>query len=375
MRRDDLDLDERLAGLAAEGARHACPPAPATIHRRRRRRRRRQAVGVVVVALALGGAVVAVRAGWPAPTVPAGPTPSPTTLAPAPGGRLVPWIAAPAPPTPDHQPGPPAVPPGTPACTAGQLRASAGWQGATGSLAGAVRFTSRAAASCFLAGYPTITLLDRHGRPLQLAGDPVPGDKAPPPVLLRPGLAARVEFFWRNWCGPGPGPGPVGLRVTLPRRGTLAATVDPDTRRDLTPRCDAPAAPSRLSRGPFVAEEPELPDPLSSLQVRVTLSPSLVAGRPLRYTVTLANPTTAPVSLADCPSYEERVSLEHGGTAGERHLLNCAPVGAIGPRREVTFAMVLDLPATLRPGKGVLVWLLLRAAPTGVKTLVTVIGP
>jgi Protein of unknown function (DUF4232) len=385
MRRDDLEgLEGRLAGLAAEGARHARPPAPATIRRRSRRRRRRQATGVVLVAVALAGAVVAVRAAQPAPTLPAGPRPrptNPTTVAPAPSGQLVPWIATPArpSPSPDAAQGPPAVPPGTPACTVGQLQASASWQGATGSLAGAVTFfTSRGRATppCFLVGYPTITLLDRHGRPLQLTADPRSGKEAPPPVLLRPGLAAQVEFAWLNWCGPKPGP--IGLRVTLPppRGGTLVPTVDLNTRRDLTPRCDAPAAPSRLSRGPFVARAPELPpDPLSSLRVRVTLPPSVVAGRPLHYTVTLANPTTAPVSLRDCPSYEERVSLAHGGTAAERHLLNCAPVAAIGPRQQVTFAMVLDLPATLRPGKGVLVWLLLRPAPVGVKVLVTVTGP
>jgi hypothetical protein len=374
MRADDLD--QRLAGLAEEGAGHARPPTPATIRRRSRRRRRRQAAGVVLVGVALAGAVVAVRSAWPAPTLPAGPPPSsPTTGAPAPGGQVVPWIAAPARPTPDHWQGPPAVPAGTPACTVGQLQATASWEGATGSLAGAVTFTSRGAAPCSLAGYPTIQLLDRHGRPLRLAGDPRSGKEAPPAVLLRPGLAARVEFAWLNWCGPNPGP--LGLRVTLPRRGgALTPTVEPVTRRDLTPRCDAPAAPSRLSRGPVVAPlPPPPPDPLGSLHVRVTLPPSVVAGRPLRYTVTLANPTTTAVSLRDCPSYQERISLTHGGAAGERHLLNCGPVAAVGPGQQVVFAMILDLPATLRPGKGVLVWQLLRQAPVGTKMPVTVIGP
>jgi Protein of unknown function (DUF4232) len=372
MRSDDLD--QRLAGLAEEGAGHARPPAPATIRRRSRRRRRRQAAGVVLVGLALAGVMVAVRADRPAPTPPAGPQPSPTTVAPTPNGQVVPWIAAPARPAPDHSPWPPAVPAGTPACPAAQLHASASWEGATGSLAGALTFTSRAAAPCSLAGYPTIQLVDRHGRALRLMGDPLPANKAPPPVLLRPRLVARVEFAWLNWCDPNPGP--IGVRVTLPRGGMLTPTVEPGTPRDLTPRCDAPASPSRLSRGPFLAQLPQPPpDPLGSLHVRVTLPPSLVAGRPLRYTVTLANPTTTTVSLRDCPSYEERVSLEHGGAAGERHLLNCGPVAAIGPGQQLVFAMVLDLPATLRPGKGVFVWQLLRKPPPGTKELVTVVGP
>jgi len=213
---------------------------------------------------------VAVRADRPAPTPPARPRPSPTTVVPAPAGRVVPWIAAPARPTPDRSQGPPAVPAGTLACTAGQLRASAGWEGATGSLAGAVTFTSRAAAPCSLAGYPTIRLVDRHGRPLRLAGDPRSGNQAPPAVLLRRGQAARVEFAWLNWCGPSPGP--VGVRVILPRGGVLIPTVEPGTPRDLTPRCDAPASPSRLSAGPVVAQlPPPPPDPLGSLHVQLTL--------------------------------------------------------------------------------------------------------
>ena len=79
--------------------------------------------------------------------------------------------------------------------------------------------------------------------------------------------------------------------------------------------------------------------------------------------------------LRDCPSYQQRASLANGAAAGERHLLNCGPVAAIGPGQQVVFAMVLDLPATLRPGKGALVWQLLRQAPPGTKVLVTVVGP
>jgi hypothetical protein len=205
------------------------PPSPSPPSRR-----------VILVGLALAGVMVAVRADRPTPTPPAGPPPSPTTVAPTPNQQVVLWIAAPARPAPDHSHGPPAVPAGTPACTAGQLRAAAGWEGTTGSLAGAVTFTSRAAAPCSLAGYPTIQLIDRHGRPLRLAGDPRSGKEAPPAVLLRPRQAARMEFAWLNWCGPNPGP--AGVRVILPRGGVFIPTVEPGTPRDLSPRCDAPTS-------------------------------------------------------------------------------------------------------------------------------------
>jgi Protein of unknown function (DUF4232) len=376
MRRDDLD--ERLAGLAAEGARHARPPAPATIRRRSRRRRSRQAAWVGLGALTLAGAVVAGWAVRPAPAPPVSPRPTPTTtVVPVPAGQLVPWIPAPARPTPDHTPGPPEVPPGTPACAARQLRASTtSWDAATGTVAGSVTFTSRGAASCFLEGYPTIQLLDRHGKALALVGGRLSTSyQAPRPVLVRPGLAPRVEFHWSNWCGPDPGP--ISVRVTLPHGGSLIPTVEPGPGMNLglTPRCDAPGSPSDLGRGPFVAEPVEPPpDPLADLEVRATLPPSAVAGQPLRYTVTLTNPTATSVSLRDCPSYEQGVSLESGGEAVERHLLNCIPVTAIGPGQAVTFAMVLELPATLPPGRGVLTWKLLRNIPASTKVAITVIG-
>jgi hypothetical protein len=191
-------------------------------------------------------------------------------------------------------------------------------------------------------------------------------------VLLRPGTAATVTFVWRNWCGPNPGP--VDLRVTLPAGGTLVPAVEAGT-RGLAARCDAPGAPSTLSRGPFAPQLPQPPpSPLEGLTATIGLPPAVVAGRPLRYTVTLTNPTDRPISLRDCPNYQQAVLLPDGGKAVERHLLNCAPVGAIGPGRRVRFAMVLDLPAGLRPGAGVLTWVI-ESVGVGQKVPVTVTAP
>jgi hypothetical protein len=235
-----------------------------------------------------------------------------------------------------------------------------------------VRLTSRAGAGCSLRGYPTIQLLDQQSRPLptrtgrygrgQVAG-----------VLLRPGTAATVAFVWSNWCGPRPGR--LGLRVALPGGGSLVPAVAAGTPRGLAARCDAPGAPSTLSHGPFAPQPPEpAPSPLEGLTVTIGLPPTAVTGRPLRYTVTLANPTDRPVSLGDCPNYQQAVLLRSGGKAVERHLLNCGPVGAIGPGQRVTFAMVLDLPAGLRPAVGVLTWVV-EGVGVGRKVPVTVTGP
>jgi hypothetical protein len=366
MRTDELD--QRLGALAEEGARHARPPAAAAIGRRSRRRRRRQAAGVVLLGLALAGAVVIAQASPPISSRPVAP-PTPTTQAPAVGGGIVPWSSAP--PRPPAPVGPAAVVPGTPSCTADRLHATAGWEGATGSLAGWVRLTSRDRAGCRLRGYPAIQLLDEQGRALPTrtgrAGGQVTG------VLLRPGTAATVAFFWSNWCGPNPGR--LGLRLTLPDGSSLVPAVEAGTPRGLTARCDAPGAPSTLSRGPFAPQPPEPPpSPLEGLTATVGLPPTAVAGQPLRYTVTLTNPTQRPVSLRDCPNYTEAVLLRDGGKAVERHLLNCGPASAIGPGQRVTFAMVLQLPARLRSGPGVLTWVL-DSVGVGRKVPVTVTGP
>jgi Domain of unknown function (DUF4232) len=372
MRMDELDkrLGERLGALAAEGARHARPPAAATIGRRSRRRRRRQAAGgVVLLGLVLVGAVAVARASWPVPSGPVAP-PTPTTQAPAVPGGLVPWISAP--PRPVAPARPAAVPPGTPACTADRLHATAGWQGATGSLAGWVRVTSRAGPSCALGGYLAIQLLDAQGRALPTRTGRA-GRGQVTPVLVGPGVAATVAFVWANWCGPRPGR--LGVRVTLPGGGTLVPAIEAGTPRGLTARCDAPGAGSVLSRGPFARALPEPPlSPLEGLTATIGLPPAAVVGRPLRYTVTLTNPTDRPVSLRDCPNYMEAVLLGLDGKAVERHLLNCAPVGTIGPGQRVRFAMVLELPAGLRPGVGVLTWVLERVG-VGQKVAVTVTAP
>ncbi len=78
---------------------------------------------------------------------------------------------------------------------------------------GSVRFTSRGGAVCALNGYPTIQLLDQHGRELPTRMGRY-GRSQATGVLVRPGAAATAPFVWANWCGPQPGP--VGLRVTLP---------------------------------------------------------------------------------------------------------------------------------------------------------------
>ncbi len=165
-------------------------------------------------------------------------------------------------PTPTR-PGPPPVPPaaasptpgGAPgACSAGMLHAKATWQGATGSLLGAVTVGNASGRACTLDGYPTIAVQDASG-PLagitQLPGPATSGPRAGA-ITLAPGAQALVRIQWRNWCTAPPS-GPLSLAVTLPNGGgTLTAAGDPSgPGLGGSPRCDDQAAGSTLSVGPF----------------------------------------------------------------------------------------------------------------------------
>jgi hypothetical protein len=94
----------------------------------------------------------------------------------------------------------------------------------------------------------------------------------------------------------------------------------------------------------------------------MALPPSVRAGDSLMYTVTITNITASSVVFSDpCPAYREDLfpvaSLATVSPLGKhRYLLNCRSAGTIDSRAGVTFAMVLDVPATATPGSYTLLW-------------------
>ena len=104
---------------------------------------------------------------------------------------------------------------------------------------------------------------------------------------------------------------------------------------------------TRLNRCHLTASR-EPPDTL-----RVVLSlrnmTRIRSGSRLRYVVTLSNPRATPVHLRPCPSYTEGLAAapEKGRNASiERSfLLNCESIHAVGPHRQIRYAMEL----TIRP--------------------------
>ncbi len=134
--------------------------------------------------------------------------------------------------------------------------------------------------------------------------------------------------------GPSAGPGPSPSPSSPPR------TV-PWLREPARPRAPTPTVP-----GARVAD----------LAVSIDAPSRAVIGRPLRYSVTIANAGGSALPLRPCPNYDQRLAVEGARAVLQPWRLNCRPLAAIGPGERVTFAMRLDLPATLPPGRAVLIW-------------------
>jgi hypothetical protein len=115
---------------------------------------------------------------------------------------------------------------------------------------------------------------------------------------------------------------------------------------------------------PWVREpaRPRAPTPtvpgahLADLAVTIDAPGRAVIGRPLRYTVTITNAGSGALPLQPCPNYDQRLTVQGARSVLQPWRLNCEPVTAIRPGQRVTFAMRLDVPATLPPGRAVLIW-------------------
>jgi len=151
-----------------------------------------------------------------------------------------------------------ASPPPPGVCPTRSLSASGSWQGATGSMLGAIDLANLGRRTCALRGYATITLQNQAGRVLRVTVTPV-GQHLLPPAVKRPPLVtlppqqqpgAVVPLQWFNWCGPAPGN--ISVTLTLPGRGRLAVhPISLVGGFHGVARCDEPRRASRLSVGPI----------------------------------------------------------------------------------------------------------------------------
>jgi hypothetical protein len=252
-------------------------------------------------------------------------------------------------------------------CQAADLRAAFGrGNGAGGHLISSFYVTNHSPSPCIVRGYPRMELLLENGTAIdspQRDGNPGPAD-SPVAVLLaastaaQPGEAgtfplgsAAVIFEW-GYC-PGPQPAVSRIRLTLPDgQGTLTFPARSDVDQLRSSRCDAPG--HGLTVGPFQMTGGYTASG-ASVRGSLNLPQRVQAGQPLRYTVTLTNTSTQPVVLDPCPSYIEILGQK---IVWASYQLNCAAARPIPPGGSLTFAMQLDLPASLPAGAQGVRWVL-----------------
>ena len=328
---------------------------------------------VALVALMVAACVAAPGSRTTGPGGSASMSPASSATLGTPVPTSVPWSAAMAPPSP--APTPSSWPTG-PACGADQLAAT--WFVADQTFPGGYSIWNTGTTPCSIGRAVSVSILDATGHKLDVSTSilplgpmcggtggqcPPPGPTAPPRIFMPPSATnaqnggAGASITWTNWCA-GPPTGPLTLEITV-GSNTVIRT------QSVTPRipgCPNASKPSVLDVTPFEiggdwpTEPPAIPadDLTAALDVPV----SATRGQPLHYVVVLTNPTSLAITLAPCPTYQERLNAT-GGPVVEERILNCSGVGAIGPGQSVPFAMVIQVPASMPPSTdGALVWLL-----------------
>jgi hypothetical protein len=181
------------------------------------------------------------------------------------------------------------------------------------------------------------------------------GGHAAPAVVLDPGERIQAQLGSPYDCGK-PLLRSTSFTLTFPT-GTLHV---PDA--SMAVQCGGAlidfSARNAGTSGRATATAP----PTSKLRATIARVPdSVTPGDQVSYAVRLSNPTSTPISLDGCPSYQE--GIKGVPSSVRTYQLNCDPVGRIGAHSSVSFAMQLPLPDRLTSGSAVLDWKL--QVPTG----------
>lgn len=273
----------------------------------------------------------------------------------------------------------PANPPLAPACTAAQLRATLELQGAAGNLAGGISIVNRSSQPCSLVGRPKLGFAGATSKWRETRyRNPTPFDPLAPPRgslrALPPGEAVSVGIWWSNWCGRGSSNGgdsgrpPAAVLLRAPGGGTVALSHNGIGGRGSIGAPPCYGSVSTLGATGFIPYVPQGP-PSSELPLRARIvsiargplqgdaaaphSSVIRHGSWLSYTVVLTNHSRHVFRFGrSCPVYTE-------GFAGHdlhAYVLNCRPVGSIGPGKSVRFAMLLRVPRHLDLGLPAFGW-------------------
>lgn len=280
----------------------------------------------------------------------------------------IPWLPLTA--GPQHFPTPPplVIPPDTPPCRASDVVIQFGGAFPPGSGVpySVIGLRNRTGSRCFLAGVPGVRLLSAAGNELAQAfapmsdwpdwrNRPIPlAPHADDPDLHGPDQASvTLEWLASSYAAsqacPHQEPPASAIALRLPGDSTETTVTFPGP---LIP-CNSPIRVSPFQ--PF--NQPEPPPVPHRLVATLEVPAQVRAGDHLRYTVTLRNITSTPVTFGStCPRYTE------GGWKGDPRLgeqsyaLNCRPVPAIPAGGSVTFAMDLAVPPSASAGDLLFYW-------------------
>jgi hypothetical protein len=259
--------------------------------------------------------------------------------------------------------GPIAVPPQPPTCKLADLDlVSNGSNGATGHIAYSISLSNHGPVACSLTGYPDISLVTRQGTRLTLPeqkvvggflGSPDVAQVVLPPNQVAPaphsGTATAYVIFEWYYCGATP---PAIGAVDLKLPGSAASRRVPILDEGLASgpsRCDDPSQGRTLLVGAIVAPAADAAVfQAPALRVSLDLQETMVAGKTIRYHVTIANESGAPITFDTCPAYDEGFTPD-GMVSYE---LNCAPVRRLEAGSSATFAMEFAVPPASKTPAG-----------------------
>lgn len=309
----------------------------------------------------LGGFTVVLAAGCGAQTTGAGASPRGTappaarTSSPGTSGTRgngdVPWIDKVAPAYSPPVPSPPPTPAAKyEACTAGQLTGRAGGFFVGMQSGRYLVLTNTGTKPCTLSGGPSSVVgiaADGSRQTLATGATDVAGgfgDLSGPPANLRPGQSAQLAVWIGSACTVSReytalviGIGATGgVRVLLPGGRPFAG-------------CGTETGVSEFGVPVHVASPPR--SPLRVLALSRSMPPEVRSGGTARFTVTLTNPTSHPVPLSPCPSYEEYMIIPGPGAPGRikadtrYYYLNCQAAPDIPAHGSVTFDMQMPVPS------------------------------
>lgn len=248
--------------------------------------------------------------------------------------------------------------PGVRACAAADVRVSAGQAGAwRGQATQEIRIANAGAEACHLPGFPSVQLQPANEAPQTVGASESAPELQSTRLELAPGEEIVVLLGTPGSCEAANRPErKVSKRLQLALPGGGLKTVDGVHVDTLCGRATVMRFERVQSEASARALAMKASGALSQLTGSISAPDEASRGGLLRYTVTLSNPTAAPVSLAACPSYTQSLWAE-GRSTDATLRLNCAAAGGQIPANgSVSFDMQVAVPAGLAAGNGKLSW-------------------